>query len=285
MAEARGHERFFNLENPQMQVKQRIKKKDELTPRDSSPERKVSSKKVSDEPEKVNFSRDYKYKILLIVSTVLAVIIRCYAIHHPGEVVFDEVHFGKFASFYLRGEYYFDVHPPLGKMLLALVGYLIGYDGGFLFEKIGLNYAEHSVPYVAMRLWCALCGAGIVPFSILIMKEVGVSVVGASFGACLLIFDTALTAQSRLILLDSMLMLFCTMTIYFWVKFQSHRHESFTPVWWLWLSMTGVGLALILGVKMVGLFTVASIGIATIYDLWILLDIKKGHPMVFLNLK
>jgi dolichyl-phosphate-mannose-protein mannosyltransferase len=281
-----------------MQVKQRTKKKEELTTPTSSPDRtkfpkevsaepekaksnRKSPKEVSKEPEKRQFSRDYKYQILVIISTILAIIVRGYAIHHPGEVVFDEVHFGKFASFYLRGEYYFDVHPPLGKMLLALVGYSVGYDGSFLFEKIGLNYADHSVPYVAMRLWCALCGAGVVPFAILIMKEVGVSVVGASLGACLLIFDTALTTQSRLILLDSMLMLFCTMTIYFWVKFQSHRHESFTPVWWLWLSMTGVGLALILGVKLVGLFTVASVGIATIYDLWILLDIKKGHSMVF----
>jgi dolichyl-phosphate-mannose-protein mannosyltransferase len=95
-----------------------------------------------------------------------------------------------------------------------------------------------------------------------------------------LILDTALTTQSRLILLDSMLMLFCVMSVYFWIKFHSKRHSPFSTEWWFWLSMTGVGLAAVTGVKMVGLFTVATVGIATLADLWELLDIKKGHSMV-----
>jgi dolichyl-phosphate-mannose--protein O-mannosyl transferase len=36
-------------------------------------------------------------------------------------------------------------------------------------------------------------------------------------------------------------------------------------------------------VKMVGLFLVALIGIAVIYDLWGLLDIKRGLTMVYKN--
>ena len=135
----------------------------------------------------------------------------------------------------------------MGKLLLAGVGYLVGYDGHFLFDKIGDNYDEHNVPYMAFRLFCALCGAAIIPVSFLTLKELGVSVIGCTFAALVLVFDGALVTQSRLILLDSMLMLFCIMSLYFWVKFRKYRHAPFSLKWWFWLTMTGIGLAMVTG--------------------------------------
>nr|KAJ3407780.1 hypothetical protein HK105_003295 [Polyrhizophydium stewartii] len=139
-------------------------------------------------------------------------------------------------------------------MLLAGVGYLVGYDGKFLFDHIGDDYAKNNVPYVVYRLWCALCGAGVVPLAYLTLREMSVSIAGATLCALLLVFDNALITQSRLILLDSMLMLFCVLCTFFWVKFYKQRHD----------------------IKMVGLFTMGVVGIATLVDLWELLDIRRG---------
>ena len=103
---------------------------------------------------------------------------------------FDEVHFGKFAAHYIKREYYFDVHPPLAKLLYGLAGWFVGFDGEFKFENIGDSYTEAHVPYVGMRALPAMLGSMTVPIVYAIMKESGYSTIIAAFSACLVLFGT-----------------------------------------------------------------------------------------------
>lgn len=50
---------------------------------------------------------------------------------------FDEVHFGNFASKYIKTRYFVDVHPPLAKLLITLAAFVGGFDGHFDFKEIG----------------------------------------------------------------------------------------------------------------------------------------------------
>ena len=110
---------------------------------------------------------------LLAAVNVVAILVRLYNLNYPSSVVFDEVHFGGFASKYINGEFFMDVHPPLAKMLFALVAWLAGFDGKFDFKEIGKDYLEPGVPYVAMRMMPALFGIGLVSTAFLTLRASG----------------------------------------------------------------------------------------------------------------
>ncbi|GAA5825596.1 hypothetical protein JCM11251_000303 [Rhodosporidiobolus azoricus] len=213
---------------------------------------------------------------ILVGVFLLAAAFRFYRIEHPAGVVFDEVHFGKFASYYIRREFFFDVHPPLAKLLLAFAGWVIGYDGHYEFENIGESYIEHKVPYIGLRTLPALFGSAIPAAIYAIMRESGYPRLVALFSTALVLFDNAHIAQTRLILLDAPMILFMALAFYSYIRFHKLRYSEFTRPWWTWMFLTGVFLSLTISCKMVGLFAFLAVGTAVVVDLWNLLDIKRG---------
>lgn len=107
------------------------------------------------------------------------------------------MHFGKFASSYIKREYFFDVHPPLGKLLFAAVGYLFGYDGSFSFENIGMSYQGSRVPYVDMRSVSALCGTLVVSLVYAMLIEMRFSLPVAVLGAFMIAFGIFIAFSNR----------------------------------------------------------------------------------------
>eukprot|EP01137_Pigoraptor_chileana_P024283 Opistho-2@91975 len=212
-----------------------------------------------------------------LIFLVLGIATRFHSISDPHQVVFDEVHFGGFASKYIQRSYFFDVHPPLGKLLIALPAYLRGYDGSFTFKDIGLDYnrAHVDVPYTAMRGMPALLNALVVPLAFLTMMEWGFSMSGSVVAGVLVLFENSFVTQSRFILLDSMLIFFVATSVYCWATFCNLRTRAFSRQWWMWLLLLGASLSCALSVKWVGLFVIALIGVHTLLDLWRLIGDQK----------
>ncbi|KAI0063415.1 glycosyltransferase family 39 protein [Artomyces pyxidatus] len=200
------------------------------------------------------------------IYTLLSCWTRFHKIGKAPLVIWDEAHFGKFGSHYLKREFYFDVHPPLGKMLVGLAGLLSGYDGSFEF-KSGENYPA-EVPYVAMRVIMATFGVALVPLGWYTAVELGMSTRACHLVALMVLFDVAWLCISRFILLDSMLLFFTFLTVFCLTKFHNQQYQSFSFDWWLWLSFTGISIGCVSSVKWVGLFVTALVGLYTIEDLW-----------------
>ncbi|NXH28098.1 POMT2 transferase, partial [Myiagra hebetior] len=192
----------------------------------------------------------------------------------------DETHFGKMGSYYINRTFFFDVHPPLGKMLIGLAGYLSGYDGTFPFQKPGDRYEQHN--YIGMRgVRLSLLDQVRGLFSLVPLLELSKSLPAALLTAFILIFDTGCITLSQYILLDPILMFFLMGAVLSMVKCNNCADRPFSASWWFWLSLTGVNLAGAMGVKFVGLFVVLLVGLNTIYDLWDLLGNLSLSLVVF----
>jgi dolichyl-phosphate-mannose-protein mannosyltransferase len=67
-------------------------------------------------------------RVVLTSLALLGGATRLVSLGTPRSPVFDEVHVGRFINRYWAGEYFFDVHPPLAKLLYLGVSAGLGYD-------------------------------------------------------------------------------------------------------------------------------------------------------------
>ncbi|CAG58931.1 uncharacterized protein GVI51_F00627 [Nakaseomyces glabratus] len=208
-----------------------------------------------------------------IVFTLLALLVRLYRLDVVKKVTWDEAHFGKFGSYYLRHTFYHDVHPPLGKMLVGFSGYLAGYNGSWDFPS-GQPYPDY-VPFVKMRIFQGAVSALCVPMTYFAAKAIGFSLPTVWLTTILVLCENSYTTLGKLILLDSLLLFFTVATFMCFQKFHSYHRKPFSFQWCLWLFLTGASMGCAISVKMVGLFVITLVGIHTIVELWTLLGDKN----------
>ncbi len=169
----------------------------------------------------------YLKKILpFIVLLILAFLTHFLFLSYPAEVVFDEVHFGKFVSAYFNHQYYFDIHPPLGKLMIAGVANIFGYKGNFDFSQIGEAFNARSL--FILRFLPAFFGSLFVILIYGIILSLGFSKKAAFLGGFLVLFDNSFLVQSKFILVDIFLLFFGFASIYFFVLAEKSKFTQKT---------------------------------------------------------
>lgn len=194
---------------------------------------------------------DKKYYLLILLG--LGLLTRFMFFGHPNETVFDEVHFGKFISGYYTREYFFDIHPPLGKLIIAGFAKLFDFQTGFAFSDIGNEFPDKQ--YQILRFLPNLAGALLPVVIFLLLLEIGLARVPSFFGGLFIVLENALLTQSHYILLDSFLLLFGFLALLFYFKFKNAvlpayrtgRHTTY------YILLFGFFSGLALSVKWTGL--------------------------------
>ena len=161
---------------------------------------------------------------------------RLYRLGFPPSRVFDEIYFPTFANNYLQGMPVFDLHPPLGKFVLAVGIALLG-----------------DTP-LGWRLMPALFGCALLGVGAALGWYYTRERVGALLLTSFIAIETILVVYSRTGLLDGILLFFVLATL-----LAALRADRGSQVIW-----TTVLLGLAVGVKWAVLGVVVPVG----YILW-----------------
>ncbi|HVZ47511.1 MAG TPA: phospholipid carrier-dependent glycosyltransferase [Gemmatimonadaceae bacterium] len=184
----------------------------------------------------------------LLVLFVLAVVTRFWSLTSPHDVVFDEALYEEYIGHYFNGTYYFNLHPPVGKLILALGAHLLG---------IAPHTLQAIEPAVTLRAIPAAAGALIIPVFYQLLTQLGANRRTATLGAFLLLCDTAVLAVSRFILIDSILILFMLCALSAWLASRTRTGGARSA----FVIASAVFSGLAAGTKWTGLGALGVIGI------------------------
>ncbi len=131
------------------------------------------------------------------IGVLIGSVARVWLLGFPNETVFDEVYFPAFAWKFLHGEQAFDVHPPLGKFLLAIPEWLLGNTE------------------IAWRLMPSLFGVGLLVLLFFLWRKFQPQdLVGALVLPFLFALDGIFIVYSRIGLMDGILVFFILTVFY-----------------------------------------------------------------------
>ncbi len=183
-----------------------------------------------------------------IIIFAISGLVHVYHFGWPQSVVFDEVFYGNFASQYWQGLYFFDLHPPLVKLLFAFVGKLFGLDQ----YNVDWTSIGNSIPIEMVNLRLIPMVAGIIlPLIIYaICRRFEMSKASSFVVAMMITLESSLIVQSRFILPDIILHTFGFASILTYLEY-TRRIGTGKTTWFFGLSTIFASCAL--SIKWTGL--------------------------------
>ena len=150
---------------------------------------------------KEHTSRD---KHWIIVILLLSALLRLPFLDYPDRTLFDEVIYTNFAMHIVHHEPFFDIHPPLARLIFAK----IAENSHFQLWSIPMetNKQFGDFPYATLRLFIAALGTLLPLLLYLIGRLLKYSPAAAGILALFAVFDNALVLYSRIILPDTLLL-------------------------------------------------------------------------------
>jgi dolichyl-phosphate-mannose-protein mannosyltransferase len=142
--------------------------------------------------------RSWAYRSVLflaVFTVVVGVWARLYNLGFPGQRIWDEIYFPVMARKYLEGVMFFDLHPPLGKFIIAVSIALLG-----------------DTP-IGWRLMPALFGVAMIPLGAVLGWYYFKERVGGLLLAAFIAGETFLVAYSRTGIMDGFLVFFMLATL------------------------------------------------------------------------
>lgn len=124
------------------------------------------------------------------MSALTGLFVRIFNLGFPSSRVFDEAYFPEFAADFVSGKWAFDVHPPLGKLLMAIPIWIFG---------------DHPISWRLIPLVCGILLMILIPAVWWWMRK---DWIGALLLLIFISLEPILVVYSRTGLLDGILLIF-----------------------------------------------------------------------------
>lgn len=202
---------------------------------------------------------------ILLFLIFLSLFTRLWKLGFPSVVVFDEVYFGNFTNYYIKREFYSDIHPPFGKLVMALIAKLTGYDGSIIFSKdhrVGTAYTKDEIFYVSLRITPCIFSSFCPILLYCSLRNFGCSSLGCTCASVMALFDGTSLTEGRFILSDGMLHFFSCLYIFSYSLF-------FRKPTYLKCFFVGIAMGIALSCKLTAMGLVGVTGVSQI--IWIIM--------------